>query len=380
MVHTNRWGECMKHMCMIIRFLRETDWLLLLCSTAAAVYGLFLIYSASVSGAGGNPTMQLVCLITGIGVALAISAANYHTWSRYWYILAIPTVLMMVLTFTSLGYEVPGTDDRNWLVLPLGGQQFLLQPSELLKIVFIITFSQHIAWLGPRIRKPLPLLGLCMHGLFPIVLVFLQGDDGNAFICILLFVALLMVGGMPLGYAAGGIVTVISTVPILWKHMSPDKKARFLCLFQIEEYRNTTGWQQELSVSAIGSGKWYGVGYLQGGNDNLYARQNDFIFTVAGEEFGFVGAMALLLLIGILIFLLYRTARRAPDMNGRLYCVGMMVLIAGQSIVNVGMALRMMPVLGITLPFFSAGGSSLLSLLFGIGIAMSVYRHQYSHR
>lgn len=362
----------------IKRFLHHTDWKLLGSSTLAALYGLFLIYSAGVSGAGGNSIMQLLCLIIGLIVACVVSVIDYHTLTRHWYLFAIPAIFLMLLTFTPLGYEVPGTDDRNWILLPIGSQQFLLQPSELLKIIFIITFSQHIAQLGPRIRKPLPLLGLCMHGAFPILLVFLQGDDGNAFVCIVLFALLLIVGGIPFGYITAGITASIAMIPLVWQQMSPDKKSRFLCLFQIEAYRNTTGWQQELSVTAIGAGGWLGMGYLQGGEDNLYARQNDFIFTVAGEEFGFVGAIAVLLLVSSILALLYRTARTAADSTGRLLCVGMMVLIASQAVINIGMALRVMPVLGITLPFFSAGGSSLLTLFVGIGIAMSVYRYRRS--
>lgn len=356
----------------------RTDWLLLGSCVAASLYGLILIYSASASGAGGNPTMQALCLILGIATACSVSFIKYRSLAARWYLLALPSFVLMVLTFTPLGYEVPGTDDRNWLLLQLGSQSFLLQPSELLKIVFIVTFSHHIATLGDRIRKPLPLLGVCAHGVLPILLVFLQGDDGNAFICIVLFATLLIVGGLPLRYIIGGTVSLAVAIPLVWQQMSPDKKARFLCLFQVEAYRNTTGWQQELSVTAIGAGGLSGVGYLQGGQDNLYARQNDFIFTVAGEEFGIFGAALVLVLFAFVLLLLYRTARKSTEPTGQLLCMGLLILIASQAIVNIGMALRMMPVLGITLPFFSAGGSSLLTLFLGVGIAMSVHRYRYS--
>lgn len=322
--------------------------------------------------------MQTFCLILGILTACCMSFVNYRQLTARWYLLASPVLALMALTFTPLGYEVPGTDDRNWLLLSLGSHNFLLQPSELLKIVFIVTFSQHIASLGDRIRQPLPLLGLCVHGAVPILLIFLQGDDGNALVCMVLFVTLLIVGGLPLRYSIGGAVSLIAIVPLVWQQMSPDKKERFLCLFQVEAYRNTTGWQQELSVTAIGAGGLCGVGYLQGGKDRLYARQNDFIFTVAGEEFGFFGAVAVLILLSVILVSLYRTARKSAEPTGRLLCVGLLVLIAVQAIVNVGMTLRVMPVLGITLPFFSAGGSSLLTLFFGVGLAMSVYRYRYS--
>ncbi len=356
----------------------DTDWLLLGTCVIASLYGLLLIYSASASGAGGNPTMQALCLLLGIAMACAVSLINYRSLTTRWYLLAVPSLVLIALTFTPLGYEVPGTDDRNWLLLSLGSQNFLLQPSELLKIVFIVTFSHHIGSLGDRIRKPLSLLGLCAHGSLPILLVFFQGDDGNAFICIVLFASLLIVGGLPIRYIIGGTVSLAAVVPLIWQQMSPDKKARFLCLFQVEAYRNTTGWQQELSVTAIGSGGLYGVGYLQGGKDNLYARQNDFIFTVAGEEFGYFGAVLVLALLSLILLLLYRTARKSAEPTGQLLCIGLLILIASHAIVNIGMALRVMPVLGITLPFFSAGGSSLLTLFLGMGVAMSVHRYRYS--
>lgn len=357
-------------------FWRGTDWPLFFCCGIAAVYGLFLVYSASASGAGGNPVMQATCLVLGLMAALTLSTVDYRTLARHWYVPAIPTLVLMALTFTPLGYEVPGTDDRNWLMLSLGSQRFLLQPSELLKIVFIVTFSYHLAAVGASIRKPLPLLGLLAHAAVPTLLIFAQGDDGNAVICLCLVLALLVAGGIPWWYLLGGSVPVGAAVPFVWRHMTPDKQARFLCLIEVENYKNTTGWQQELSVTAIGSGGWRGVGYLQGGTDNLYARQNDFIFTVAGEEFGFIGAVGVLGILTVILLCLYRAARRAADRTGQLICTGMLALLASHAVINIGMALRLMPVLGITLPFFSAGGSSLLTVFCGVGIAMSVTRYR----
>ena len=120
-----------------------------------------------------------------------------------------------------------------------------------------------------------------------------------------------------------------------------------------------------------------GVGYLNGSNPTLFARNNDLIFTVAAEEFGFIGALLLLGLLGALLYELYRCAKRAQDGLGTYLCVGMMALIGFQSIINLGMNLRLLPVIGITLPFFSAGGSSVLTLYLGIGLALSV---SYSER
>jgi rod shape determining protein RodA len=156
--------------------------------------------------------------------------------------------------------------------------------------------------------------------------------------------------------------------------MTEDKKARILCIFPqyVEKYLNTAGWQQFEGLKAIGSGQLTGTGYLNTTNGSLFARNNDLIFTVAGEEFGFIGSIILLLLITLLLFELFRCAAQARDSLGTFICVGMLSLIGFQSIINLGMNLRLLPVIGITLPFFSAGGSSVVTLYLGIGLVLSV--------
>ena len=156
--------------------------------------------------------------------------------------------------------------------------------------------------------------------------------------------------------------------------MDEDKKARFLCIFPpyVEKYLDSVGYQQFEALKSIGSGQLTGVGYLEGANPNLFARNNDLIFIVAAEEFGFFGGMLLLLLIGLLVYELYRCARRSQDSLGTYICVGMMALIGFQSLINLGMNLRLLPVIGITLPFFSDGGSSVATLYLGIGLVLSV--------
>ncbi len=355
---------------------QHTDWGLWLCCTACGIYGLILVYSAVTSGAGGNTSVQLFCLCIGIVVAFVISLCDYHTVCRSWKKITVPTALLMILTFTPLGYQVPGTDDRNWLSIPLGNRQFLLQPSECLKIVCIVTFALHLATCHLKMYKPMTWVLLGLHATVPTAAVLLQGDDGNAFVLFAVFVLMAVFGGIPRHVLLTATISITAAIPLLWRYLDDEKRARFLCLFEVEKYQQGIGWQQELSVTAVGSGGVNGVGFLQGGDHHLYARQNDFIFTVAGEEFGFIGATTVLLLLAAVLLCLYRNARMAADPLGRLLCGGMFALIAVQSLVNLGMNLRLAPVLGITLPFFSAGGSSLLTVFSGIGIAMSVYRFQ----
>ena len=354
------------------RFALKSRLPLLVATTLASLYGVALVYSAvRTAGAGGFVT-QAVMVPLGVAVALGLSYVPLKALVKTAWLPAALTLLLMGLTFTPLGYTVPGTDDRNWLYLSLAGRQVLFQPSELLKIVFILTFSAHLAAVKGRLHRPPVFLGVCAHGLFPALLVFLQGDDGNAVVLLLIAAALLFAAGLPRRFVVAGGVLCAAAVPLLWHGMSQEKRERFLCLIHVEQYADTTGWQQQLGIMALGAGGWCGVGYGQGGEHRLYARHNDFIFTVAGEELGFFGAVAVLLLLFLIVWLLYRAACRAANPAGRLFCLGMMTLIASQSIINIGMTLRLVPVLGITLPFFSAGGSSLFTVFAGMGVALNV--------
>ena len=138
-----------------------------------------------------------------------------------------------------------------------------------------------------------------------------------------------------------------------------------------------TGWQQYLGLRALGSGQLWGRGFMEGGGTGLYARNNDFIFTVAGEEFGFIGSLALLLILILIVTAILKDALGARDRLGMYLCVGVMAMIGFQSMINIGMVVRLLPVIGITLPFFSAGGSSVAMLYLGIGLVLSVH---YSSR
>lgn len=360
------------------RFIRQTDQLLLLSCVVAAGYGLTLVYSATVTSGGTwkDCLMQLVCIVLGIVAALILSRIDYENIALIWPVLAGAVVVLMGLTFTSLGYSVPGTDDQNWLEIPLGSRSFLFQPSELMKIVFILTFSKHLSTVREHVNRPLTVLLLCAHGLAPALLVALQGDDGNAAIFLLMFAAMLFAGGVKPVYFLIGLIGVLGAVPLFWSRLTPDKQARFLCVIFPDKYPDT-GWQQQTGLAAMGSGQLWGTGYLEGGGHGLYARNNDFIFTVAGEEFGFIGSLLLLVILAVIVFAIFRNAMAARDRLGMFIAIGMMSLIGFQSLVNIGMTVRLLPVLGITLPFFSAGGSSVLTLFLGIGLVLSV--HHYSH-
>lgn len=351
--------------------------MIILCVTAST-FGCMLVYSASYGVGDGirGAIMQIVASVIGIAAAIFISRMDYENICSLWPVWSGISILLVLLTFTPLGLEAPGTDDTAWLAIgPL-----TFQPAELMKISFIMSFSMHLTKVQEHIREFKTVLLLCLHGGVHILLVLLQGDDGTALVFIAIFLSMLLISGINLMYYVLGFAGICAAVPILWTNfMTEDKKARFLCILPayVERYLESAGWQQFEALKSIGSGRLTGSGYLQGANPTLFARNNDLIFIVAAEEFGFLGGLFLLVLIGLLVFELYRCARHSRDALGTYLCVGMMALIGFQSLINLGMNLRVLPVIGITLPFFSDGGSSVATLYLGIGLVLSV---SYSER
>lgn len=362
----------------VISFFRYTNLRLLFLCLSASIFGCLLVYSASYGVGEGwsGSLMQIIASAGGIVIALLVSHMDYENICSLWPLWSGISILLVLLTFTPLGLNATGTDDTAWLAIG----PITFQPAELMKISFIISFSMHLTRVQEHIRRFTTVLGLCLHGGIHILLVFLQGDDGTALVFISIFLCMLLVSGVNLLYYVLGFTGVCAVIPILWTYfMNEEKKARFLCILPpyVEKYLEGAGWQQFEALKSIGSGQLTGVGYLQGANPTLFARNNDLIFIVAAEEFGFLGGILLLLIIGLLVLELYRCAKRSQDSLGTYLSVGMMALIGFQSLINLGMNLRVLPVIGITLPFFSDGGSSVVTLYLGIGLALSV---SYSER
>ena len=358
-------------------------WLILL-SAVTAAYGVVLVYSANHYNEGGTRgwIIQPLAAAVGLLAALIMARIDYANLARAWPVLAVASVGLMLLTYTPLGLNVTGTDDTAWLGFPFGSSDpwITFQPSELMKIVFILTFSKHLYEVREHISRLPTFLLLCLHGAFPALLVFLQGDDGTALMFLIIFICMIFAAGLRTWYFLVGGTCLVAALPLVWTYFLDDvKKERFLCLIPslVEKYKNGAGFQQWYGIQAIGSGQLTGVGFLEGGNVNLYSRGADFVFTIAAEEFGFLGSMAVLCLLALVCIAIWRAGMKARDSMGFYICVGMMAYIGFQSVINIGMATRLLPVIGITLPFFSAGGSSIATLFLGIGLVLSVY---YSSR
>ncbi len=334
---------------------------------------------SSVERAGGSfVRTQILAALIGLAAAIVISVIDYEYISRFWYLLAIMSILLFAAVFL-FGMTVTGTDDTAWIRLP-GGITF--QPSELVKIFFIVTFATHLNYLkkNDKLKNFLSIVTLLGHAAVPVIIIHFQGDDGSALMFIFIMLIMMFTAGVQARYFIALLCMLGVGIPVVWNViMNNEHRNRIMALMDIDGNALTDyGYQQYQSKVSIASGELTGYGIGQGyrtGIGYVPEQENDFIFSVACEEMGFIGAMIVLAILFLIIIRIFINAQQARDELGSFICYGMFALIATQTIINIGMVLGLLPVIGITLPFFSAGGTSSMCLYFGIGLVQSVRLH-----
>lgn len=363
----------------LTKFFTKSDVILWLLAIAASVYSLMLINSMQRASDYSYMTPQILALTLGYIAAVVITLIDYEAISRFWILLMIASLLLLIIVFI-FGRNVSGTDDTAWITLP-GGISF--QPSELVKIFFIITFSKHLQLLkeNDMLHSLIGVLSLLIHMGIPVAMIHMQGDDGTVLIFIFMFLIMSFVGGVQLRYFLIMLLLLAAGIPILWNYfLNEEHKSRFTAIFDIDGNAMTNyGWQQYQGKVSVASGGLSGSGLGNGArvaSGIVPEQENDFIFTVAGEELGFIGCLVLLFILLAICVKLVMDATAARDYLGRMICIGVFSMIGVQTVINVGMVLGLLPVIGITLPFFSSGGTSLLSVLIGIGLVQSVFYHK----
>lgn len=363
---------------MVRKEKRRGGWLLGLC-LAASLYGLGLIWSATRydTELHSLPMKQLIALGVGVVFCLVLRWLPLRgLLERGWWLLAIGNVTLLLLLIP-LGNE-DGTGNKSWLALP--GGIFNLQPGEVVKVVFLFLLALQLKKLGEKgLNRPKAILLLGGHvlGLCGLVWV-VSGDLGmvTVYLCIY-FVMLWSAGVHPL-WLLGELAAGVGAVVLLWPHLPEYVRMRFLVVLDHDLDPLGKGFQQERSLLAIGSGQVTGQGYLQGTQTQsqaasaLPARHTDFIFSVAGEELGLVGCGVVLILLFAIVAGCMILARRQEDKLLAYTAMGVAGMLGAQTILNVGMCLYAAPVIGVTLPFFSYGGSSILASFGAMGLLLSL--------
>lgn len=362
-------------------FLKGTDFVTLLSALIASAYGLSLVYSATHSSLkdgkiiSSDVRSMIVSVLLGVIIAIVVSNIDYEIISKLWPIIAAGCAALMVYTFFFGVAPSARQDAKSWIDLKI----FYFQPSELLKVGFIISFSYHLDLVRDKINKIKTIIPLVIHGAVPVGLVMMTGDAGSALIFLVMFIGMLFFARVNIGYFVAGICAIIVGFTVAWKVgiINGIQRQRIVALFYPNDFADVM-YQQTNGKIALGSGGLLGQGYLKGSMTQSGAvpeNQNDMILSVAGEELGFIGALFVVLILGFLVLRVLKTAMSARDNVGYIMCSGISVMLFAQMLVNIGMELSLLPCIGITLPLFSAGGSSSLCIYLALGIALSVYRY-----
>ncbi len=360
-------------------FMRPLDWQLIAACFAASVFGIVLIISAvnNPPYGIGSPTrlvlIQIIALFVGMIAAFVISYIDYHFFEPLAKFLFPAGVLVLFVTGI-VAPEIAG--NKSWIFIG----SLSVQPSEFIKLLFIITVAYHLSKLGDEFNRPKHLFFLFGHAALYILAVLVQKDMGMATIYALIFVIMLTVAGLSIKYYIFGGAVMAVSLPLIWSFVLKDRQRfRILTMFNPELDPLVYGYQVIQSKIAIGSGKFFGAGYMQGvltQTNALPAKHTDFIFSVCGEELGFFGCMVLVSILVFIIVRIFLNHKKSTDYFGKMILIGVSAMFLVQVIINLGMCLGLTPVIGITLPFFSAGGSSMLSVWVAIGLVLSVLRNR----
>ena len=395
----------------IQRYWKRTDkTYLLLCILSSSFAVLALSSWAAKQGSGfalDDVTGQIVGIgdyrravvqagaaAVGLCVAVLLSNIDYRSLVKVWPVhvavtwgMVLPTLFIRNVTVgpLTIGYNAGDTDNYSWY--KLGG--FTLQPTELAKISFILTFAMHLNNVRGKINEPKELGKLLLHMLVPILIIHIQGDDGTAIIYGIIACCMMFSAGLSWKYIIGAISAAAVAVAVAFGFFSDKigKGYQWYRILAVIDPENKTGWapsetvwkniiyQQQRGEIALGSGGIFGNGIFSGSYYSVPNAHNDFVLSWIGNATGFVGCCVVLGILFALVCKTFATGARSEDMLGSFICAGIGGALMAQIAVNVGMNLRVLPVIGVTLPFYSAGGSSVLMLYICVGLVLSVYMH-----
>lgn len=363
---------------------RDLDWVLLAAATAATVFGSVLVWSASRADMASDTDPQsylkrhLVNVVAGMALGFLASRVDYRWLRAYTPIIYGLSVVTLLLPFVpGIGTRIAGA--RAWIDLPGG---FTLQPSEFAKIAVILMMAAILAEKQdsedePRDRDVLLSIGVAA---LPLLIILVQNDTGTVLILGSVALSIIAVAGARtrwvVGLIGGAALAILVAAQVgLLKSYQIDRLTSFI---NPAVDTGAASWNANQARIAIGGGGITGRGLFEGPQTQgsfVPVNESDFIFTVVGEELGFVGSMVLILLLAIILWRGIMIALRADDLYGRLVATGVVAWLGFQMFENIGMSLGIMPITGIPLPLVSAGGTSMMACWIAVGLLENVRLH-----
>lgn len=381
---------------ILVDFFQQADLLLGLCC-ASTLYGLVLIASATrYKGTAGMIRyvgVQGVAMLLGICAYIFMSMVDVEILVKKWKWLVVFNIVFIGLLKTPFGVGGATTGNQAWLKFP--GIPFQIGPAEVVKITFALLLAKQLEWLREEKRdlksfhSALLVAGhtLALMGWY----VVISKDMGNALTFFFIFLCMAFVAGFALRWfillfaGTGAVVAGVLLFDLVPESMT-YMLDRFKVLFDHSYQPLDAGWHQTRSLLALGSGGVFGQGYMNGTqtqsgySTSLPARWTDFIFSVCGEELGMVGCIAVILLLAAVIGRVLLVAKNSQTPFQSYVCVGVAAMLIYQTVINIGMCLFVMPTIGVTLPFFSYGGSSLLTLYAAMGVVSGIKKRSPTMR
>lgn len=346
--------------------------LLSLCAVATLI-GMVLIASASYSSGGGKNLLAVQggALVIGIFLFIAFSLIDIEDIAEYWKLILVFNILFVFSTFF-FGVEVSG--NRSWLQIPFVGVR--IQPAEIVKLSFIVLLARQMYKYKERISSVKSVALLAGHLIMMVGLIWVASDDmGMSIVYIFVFICMAFAAGIRFWWFLGGAAGIAAAWPFVWRSLGAYQQMRILVVIDDTLDPLGIGYQATRSKLALGAGKLSGQGLFNGTQTQrgiLPAKHTDFIYAVCGEELGMIGCIVVLgLLVTIIIRCLY-VASRARTGMGSLICVGIAAMLIFQTFENIGMCIGLTPIVGITLPFISYGGSSVVTMFAAIGIVSGI--------
>jgi rod shape determining protein RodA len=363
--------------------LRHMDWVLILAVLALALIGTLLVWSATradLAQAGANPNTylekELLNVAIGLVLMAAVSLVDYRLLRVYTPLVYAAACLGLLVVLSPLGVTVNGA--HSWIALPGG---FQIEPSEFAKIGLILMLAVILSELRDRAQRPgLRELALALGcGGLLLLLVGLQPDLGVAVLLVVLLLGIIALSGIRLRWLAGlGVAGALVALAVWSLHLlKPYQVQRLTAFVNPAADPRGTGYSAAQAKIAIGSGRMFGQGLFHGqlvAGNFVPEQHTDFIFSVAGEELGFVGAVVIIALLAIVLLRALRIAARADDMFGLLVASGIAIWFGVQSFINIGMTIGITPVTGLPLPFVSYGGSAMFADMIAVGVLLAVHR------
>ena len=358
---------------LFVKVIKQIDPILFGATSFLTLLSILTIFGAMDNFGKSKLVMQIAMAFVGTVMMFVIANVDYKFFvDRFIIIMFVASAALLILTLIiGISGESTTTANKSWLRLWPGGP--MIQPSEFVKITLVCTLAKHLEVVGEDINKPRKLLGILAHVGVITALILISGDLGVALVYIGFIAVMLFCAGLSLWYFLGAIVLVGIAVPFLWDFLAPYQQDRIIYGISPELDPFGYGMQPLMSKEAIARGGFFGEG-LFGGEiyEELAASHTDFIFATVCEKFGFLGGTLVIVALCVIVVRVIVIGLRCTDQTGKLICMGTAAIFILQTLENIGMCLALVPVVGIALPFMTAGGSSMLALNILIGLIHSI--------